>query len=296
MFGYVLVDKMSLRIREYEYYRATYCGLCHAMGKCTGCISRLSLSYDMTFFALLRESIDGTEVKIEKKRCIRHPLRAVNTVLPNPQLEYSAYAGGILTSRKLTDDVNDERGAKRALAALLHALFSGAEKRSDKALPLAAGFVAEGLARISDIEKKKTPSIDEPADAFGEIMSRLLALDLEGEREIVARSVGKRLGRWIYIVDAFDDYERDAKSGSYNPFVELYGKDGFDEDNIKSISSMLEAELSLALDALDLLEIDGDVNRREIIRNILCLGMPGNVKRICERRNKATRNGDADTK
>ena len=71
MFGYVLIDKPSLRVREYDYYRATYCGLCHAMGKCTGCVSRLTLSYDVTFFALVREMLEGTRVEIVKKRCPR---------------------------------------------------------------------------------------------------------------------------------------------------------------------------------------------------------------------------------
>lgn len=98
MFGYVVVDKPSLRIREYDYYKATYCGLCHAMGKCTGCVSRLTLSYDMTFFALLRGMLLEENVEFEKKRCVRHPLKSVNTVKVNSQLEYSAFVGGILTS------------------------------------------------------------------------------------------------------------------------------------------------------------------------------------------------------
>ena len=81
MFGYVVVDKPSLRVREFDYYRATYCGLCHAMGKCTGCISRLTLSYDVTFFALVREMLEGTKVEFVKKRCPRHIIKPINTVV-----------------------------------------------------------------------------------------------------------------------------------------------------------------------------------------------------------------------
>ena len=112
MFGYVVVEKPSLRLREYDYYRATYCGLCHAMGKCTGCASRLTLSYDMTFFALIREMLEGEEVLFVKKRCPRHPIKKIETVEINPQLEYSAYVGGILTAGKIEDNINDEKGAK----------------------------------------------------------------------------------------------------------------------------------------------------------------------------------------
>lgn len=286
MFGYVLADKSSLRIREYEYYRATYCGLCHAMGKCTGCLSRLTLSYDMTFFALVRESVTGTGVEFEKKRCVRHPIAPIKTVRPNAQLEYSALAGGILTSQKLLDDVNDERGVKRALACMLRALFSGMEKKSSAALPVMTGYVSERLEALSKLEHDRVASIDEPADVFGDIMAKFLSYELEGEERLVASNIGKRIGRWVYIADALDDYEKDLKSGSYNPFVLLYGEDGFTEENVKSISDMLEAELSMALDALDLLDEDGDRDRGEIIKNILCLGMPASVSRICDRYSK----------
>ena len=132
MFGYVVVDKSALRIREYDYYRATYCGLCHAMGKCTGCVSRLTLSYDMTFFALLREMLEGTQVQFEKKRCVRHPIKPINTVEINPQLEYSAFASGILTAGKISDNISDEKGIKRALASVLQLVFSKMNKESIK--------------------------------------------------------------------------------------------------------------------------------------------------------------------
>ncbi len=281
MFGYVVVDKPSLRIREYDYYKATYCGLCHSMGKCTGCASRLTLSYDMTFFALLREMLSGSAVEFEKKRCVRHPIRSVNTVKINSQLEYCAYISGILCSGKIADNINDEQGAKRQLAKACRAFFSKMERESASALPEVSSFIAKGLGELSQIEKQRTKSIDIPADVFGEMMSYALSYGFEGEQKLIAENIGKRIGRWIYIVDAFDDYEKDRKSGSYNPFVELYGGEDFSPDNLISISKMLEAELAIACSAVDLAD-DGDGNRTEIIKNILCLGMPASVKRVCE--------------
>ena len=98
--------------------------------------------------------------------------------------------------------------------------------------------------------------------------------------------MGKRIGRWIYIVDALDDYQRDAESGSYNPFVLLYGGKDFSNDELISISMMLEAELSMALSALELLQDDADKSRSEAIKNILCIGMPASVKRILDKKCK----------
>lgn len=286
MFGYVVVNKPSLRIREYDYYRATYCGLCHAMGKCTGCLSRMTLSYDMTFFALVRGMLEGESFSFEKKRCIRHPFRKIEVVSNTPQLEFSAYCGGILTSQKIVDNISDERGAKRALARFMRFFFSKMERESSKNLPELYRLVSEKLSELDKIEKEKTESIDVPANAFADIMSALLSYGFEGEKLLIAKNVGKRIGRWIYIVDAFDDYGSDVKSGSYNPFVLLYGNGGFSEENLISISKMLEAELSLAFSAIELID-DEDRNRSEIIKNILCLGMPDSVRRVCDKKTKS---------
>jgi predicted hydrocarbon binding protein len=290
MFGYVLVDKPSLRIREYDYYRATYCGLCHAMGKCTGCLSRMSLSYDITFFALLREMLDGTEIKFTEKRCIRHPIKKIQTVDINSQLEYSAYISGILSAGKIADNLADEKGAKVAVAKLCWVLFSKMRKKSSAALPEMFALISQKLDELLfEVEEKRVASIDVPANIFGDMMGELLSYGLENEKKIIAKNIGYRLGRWIYIVDAFDDYEKDRKSGSYNPFVLLYGANDFSDEDFESISKMLEAELALAFSALELLDEDKDKNRSEIIKNILCMGMPASVKRVCDKKTKTDR-------
>ena len=287
MFGYVVVEKPSLRLREYDYYRATYCGLCHAMGKCTGCASRLTLSYDMTFFALIREMLEGEEVLFVKKRCPRHPIKKIETVEINSQLEYSAYVGGIFTAGKIEDNINDEKGAKRAIASFLRLFLSKMEREADKNLPEISYLVEQKLSELKEVETNMVRSIDVPADIFGDMMGSLLSYGLDGDKKLVASNIGKRIGRWIYIVDAFDDYDKDRKSGSYNPFVLLYDAENFSEDNLISISKMLEAELALALSAIDLLDEDSDKTRSEIIKNILCLGMPQSVKKVCEKHRKA---------
>ena len=284
MFGYVVVEKPSLRIREYDYYRATYCGLCHSMGKCTGCLSRMTLSYDMAFFVLLRGMLEGERVKFESKRCVRHPIKKIQIVSINPQLEYSSYVGGLLTSGKILDNINDEKGIKKSLAQFLRFFFFKMEKKSNEKLPELSSLVFNQLSKLKELEENKTPSIDIPADVFGYMMAQLLSFDLEGDKKLVAETIGKRLGRWIYIVDAFDDYERDRKSGSYNPFVLLYEGKDFDEDNLISISKMLEAEMAMVCAAIDLLDEDEDKNRSEIIKNILCLGMPSSVQRVCNKK------------
>jgi predicted hydrocarbon binding protein len=226
--------------------------------------------------------LEGTKVEFVKKRCPRHIITPINTVVINQSLEYSAYVGGILTSQKIVDNINDEKGAKKFLAKTLRLFFSKMEKESMFGAPDLYDVIVQKLQELQQIEDNKVASIDAPADVFGALMAEVLSFGLEKDKKLVAKNVGKRIGRWIYIVDAFDDYKKDRESGSYNPFVLLYDGEDFTEDNLISISKMLEAELSLAFSAIELIE-DEDKNREEIVKNILCLGMPASVERVCKK-------------
>ena len=66
MFGYIRTDVSEMRVRENEYYRAVYCGLCRSQGKCTGQCSRFTLNYDIVFLALLRLAVNGEKIEIKK--------------------------------------------------------------------------------------------------------------------------------------------------------------------------------------------------------------------------------------
>ena len=210
----------------------------------------------------------------------------LDTVKINPQMEYSACVSAQLAYGKIVDNINDEKGIKRFAAKLSRAIFSRMDMKSFDEIPQMADFISKKLELISQIEDERIPSIDAPAEVFGDMMAGLLSYGFEGEKKLIAEKIGKRIGRWIYIVDAFDDYDDDRKSGSYNPFVELYSSKNFSDEDLISISKMLEAELAIAFSALELLDDDADKNRSEIVKNILCLGMPASVERICKKIDK----------
>ena len=90
LFGYIRAHRPELRVKENEYYRAIYCGLCREMGRCTGQCSRATLSYDLTFFALVRTALSGTAPSLARKVCIAHPLKRRTFVKSNAELEFSA--------------------------------------------------------------------------------------------------------------------------------------------------------------------------------------------------------------
>ena len=53
MFGYVTVNRPEMKVKEFERYRAFYCGLCHELRAVYGPIGQATLTSDMTFLVIL---------------------------------------------------------------------------------------------------------------------------------------------------------------------------------------------------------------------------------------------------
>jgi len=274
MFGYIRTDVPELRVRENEYYRAVYCGLCRAQGKCTGQCSRMTLSYDIAFLALLRIAIDGRSPQIKRGRCIAHPFRKRSYVEYCAPLEYCAYAAAILTYGKTVDDINDEHGAKRLRARLTKPLANKMRRRALKNnYSELDKKVFDGLHRLSEIENQKLASVDVPADAFGDILAEIMSFGLDGTNRTIMYNIGRHVGRWIYIVDAADDLADDLKKQRYNAFSSLYGGE-IPQDQIKGVSDSLRLELLAAEPMFDLIDYTGLPNIEGVINNIIYSGMP----------------------
>ena len=224
MYGYLRTYTPELKVREQEYYRAVYCGLCRTMGKCTGQCSRMTLSYDFTLFALVRMALTGETPTFRRRRCMAHPTRKRPMAEPTPDLALCAYASAILAHHKVKDDLRDERGLKHTAASAVSPFVASMRRR---ALKKGYGEMDSGvylaMKELSELEASRIPSVDEPATLFGELMGKLLAYGLKGNEAKLAHTVGLRLGRWVYILDAADDYAEDVKYHRYNPLVCLYG-------------------------------------------------------------------------
>lgn len=272
MFGYIKAYPQELRLRENEYYRAAYCGLCRAMGKCCGCCSRAALSYDMVFALLVRMAISGTEPEFETGRCALHPFKKRVFMKLNPELIFTAQASSLLSYEKLTDDIRDEKGVKKATARVARAFLSGASKRAKAELPELSQRLSEGLYELSALEAKKEPSVDIPADLFGNIMAEIISYGYEGPNKKIASEIGAHAGRWVYIVDALDDCEQDLKKGRYNPFLMLYGAPPSAAQK-ELLPDILNAELISIGNAMDLIDRGGRRDLFEILENIVGYGM-----------------------
>ncbi|MBR1747837.1 MAG: hypothetical protein IJ735_06490 [Clostridia bacterium] len=220
MFGYVVVDKPNILIKDYQTYRAYYCGVCKAIGKECGTLMRLTLNYDVVLLALLGHNYEHKEPVFATGHCIAHPVgRKIEYVDDNEILRKVADINVVLGYYKVYDDVVDE-GKHRAILSSVRPYY----KRAKKRVPDFDVAVRTGYEKLRRLEKTEE-SLSRLADAFGYMLS--------AAGDAVSDKCDKRLreflfhiGRWIYCIDAFDDLQKDylhnkkhPKKKNYNPFL-----------------------------------------------------------------------------
>ncbi len=282
MFGYIRPHAPELRVREDAYYRGVYCGLCRAMGRCTGCLSRLTLSYDFTCLALVRLAASAEPVTFAPRRCAAHPFTRRSVAEPNDSLDYCARAAALLGYHKLRDDIDDERGWHRTRARLALPALAAMRRRArrDGSVTALDGEIGDALDALHALEAANTPSVDQPADAFGTLMRALASHDLPPTAARVAGELGHHLGRWLYVLDALDDYADDCAKGRYNPIAAARGGEPLTDAVRQSYADALTAELMAVEAALDLLDLDANPDNAGALRNILYLGMPRAAQKV----------------
>lgn len=261
MFGYIVVHQPELKVREYETYRAAYCGLCRSLKKRHGRLGQVTLSFDMTFLGLLLTGPYEPETLSGCGRCLAHPMQK-HHYLSNPYYDYAADMNVLLTYYKCLDDWHDDRRFSRLFFAKL------LELKMPKIRQM-YGEKTEKISRLLDelgaLERRKVYDIDKMAGFFGEIMAELFVYRHD-EWEEKLRRMGFFFGKFIYLMDAYEDIEEDLKKGRYNPLTELYEKDSFEEE-CQQILKMMMAETSRVFEMLPILR------DAEILRNILYAGV-----------------------
>ena len=276
MFGYVKPVTSELLVKDHEFYRATYCGICRSMKKHTGWLSNLSLSYDSVLLALVRMLyLSDGEISAGMKRCVAHPLKKRPMVNINSATEYTARAFAILAYHKALDDIRDEGGFKKlAVKGATPILSSGAKKAR---IPDISDIIQKRLWDIRQLEEQKTTSVDAPAELFGELVGEIFAYGLPKKDALICRQFGMGLGRFIYAADAAEDYEEDRREGKYNPYVLLYGGAPLTLENKQSIKCALIMECRRMESAVNLMPFGNRYTIENIVKNIIYLGIPRRI-------------------
>ena len=285
MFGYVRTYTPELKVREHEYYKGAYCGLCKSLGRCTGQCSRMTLNYDFVTFSLLRVALTCEKTSFSRERCILHPIKKRNVMTKNPELMHAAYSSAVIAYHKALDDLCDEGFSKRLYTRIfLLPTVSSMRRRAVKNESYASldECCKKLLGDLAKLERDTSApkSVDIPAELFGKLLAEFLAFGLEGGNKKIAYSIGLHLGKWVYIADALDDMKEDLRLGRYNPFLRIYDGNIPSREQTSDVELALKNELIELEKALDLIDFGTDKTVKNILSNIIYLGMPKKIENI----------------
>lgn len=248
MFGFVVADAGALSEEEKERYRAVYCGLCLALRDRYGQLSRACLTYDLTFFVLLCNSLHEPAETQGTSHCVMHPAPAAPRAWARSAwTDYAADLSVALAYHKVLDDVADDGDlAARATERLL----AGAYERARARIPEQCAEIERTMAAIRAIEQGgAADDPDAAAREFGRMLGRLFAHN-QGFWAEAMEALGNGLGRFIYLMDATVDFANDARTGSYNPFVTL----GSDADAMRATLALAAADAAAPYERLPLVQ------------------------------------------
>ena len=261
MFGYINIHKEELKVKEYYKYKAFYCGLCDQLKKEYGRLGQMTLTYDMTFLIVLLTSLYETSVTQTKGRCLAHPTHT-HWKLKNEITNYAADMNIALTYHKLADDWIDD---KSYLSKSGMQLFSKKYKRIELQYPRQCEVIQSCLQELHKAEQRNEMNLDVIAKPFGNLMGELFVYR-QDQWENTLRNLGFYLGKFIYLLDAYEDIEKDKKKGNYNPFL-VSKKELISVEEITQILTMMMGECTREFEKLPL---EWDV---ELLRNILYAGV-----------------------
>lgn len=277
VFGFVTASVDELTKEEKERYGCVYCGICRAIRDRGGQLSRLVLSYDMAFLALLLMSLYEPEETAGRNACLAHPLRK-SPWTDSPCVRYAADMNIALAYYKAMDDRADEgKLSALAMSGVLEKSFASLEKE----YPRQCGAMARCIRELSRLEGERCPNPDICAACFGELMAELMVWreDLWAED---LRGLGNALGRFIYLADAAVDYRHDRKKNSYNPFLAM----GMEEE-FAQWEQYLVLTMGRCTQHFERLPL---VQDKRILDNILYSGVWGQFRRAQRRAEKKEAN------
>ncbi|MGN0544280.1 MAG: DUF5685 family protein [Acutalibacteraceae bacterium] len=283
MTGYIKAFKPELKIKDYELYKGVYCSECRVLGRLYTPIARLLLSYDFTFLSIVRLALQEKCSPFGNGRCCVNPAKKCLKCTETAELERSADIVVIVSYYKLLDDIADGRFFKRLLCRLIKPVLSLMHRKAAARQEMLDRAVASAMKEQQRVEQSESPSLDEAADPSGKMLAAIFSQGYYSEDKMQLWRFGYLLGRWIYLLDAVDDFEKDVKSGSFNPLKTKFSTaDQAESDEFINYASdrlnLTAGETANALDELKFYRF-GD-----IIENVVCDGMLASQTKVLEKK------------
>ena len=245
MIGYVSPDVSNLYIKDLTLYRALYCGLCKSIGATCGQISRFTLNYDLTFLSAVAHNLTNTDVTIKKEHCAMHRIKKRGIQQRDELTDEIACINVMLAYHNVRDDVIDQNKHK----LLLSTLKDGYKKAKTK-YPLYDRIIIENYNNLRKFEQNNADSIDVVSDCFATMLQQIFEVLLKDYKSDATSVFAYNLGKWIYLIDALDDFDKDIKDNSFNVFVNVYGKNNKKSTLLKEKQGELKYIFGEIIDAI----------------------------------------------
>ncbi len=230
MFGYVKVDRANLLGKEYDTYKSIYCALCRELGKEYSVFARFILSYDCTFYAMLVMSVAENDPSFYSARCRFNPLKKCAYAKTDTKALSLAAALSVSSAYyKLRDNLIDSPWYKRIGYRMIQPFFASWRRKCEKKYPRIVEILRTMLDEQIKAEKDPDCHLDMAADPTAKMLAAMCGMipdevklrtreDPEKVKRILS-AFGYFFGRWIYLIDAADDYEDDIRHGNFNAFA-----------------------------------------------------------------------------
>lgn len=290
MFGYIKPFKPEMKMKEYDTYKAVYCGLCKQLGKVYGPFARFTLSYDFTFLSLISVGVKDNFCGYRNETCVANPLKKKPCLVLCEDLTFSASAAMIMFYYKLKDNYDDGDFGDKLKSLALLPFSAAAKRRAKKNFPVLDNVMAESIRRQYDVEHSDSISIDRAAEptawALGQIFS---CLSEDATQKTVLERLGYLVGRYVYLIDALDDLEEDVSSGGYNIFYKKFSAEGNqDLEAIKAYAlEVINLTVGQIASAYELINLK---RYKTILDNVIYLGLHDSVRQVIAKKQNKEKN------
>lgn len=283
MFGYVLPVKGEMKVKDFEVYRAYYCGVCKQLHKAHGLASRFLLNYDLVLLAVLADAVSDETGDARVEGCIANPLGRRSTLHNTSGLALAADGLIMLTYHRLLDNIQDEGFFKRIGYVLARPFFAFKYKRGAARHPELDATLRQEMQRQKQLEDEGCASPDEACGPTAKMCEALFAMAAtnESQKKILAR-LGLFCGQIVYLLDAAEDFEKDAAQGKYNVYVNMQYNQEQATEAVQMHCRMAAAEIAMCYNLLELKQY------KAILDNIFFLGLPAGIAAAGQKRNGRT--------
>ncbi len=281
MFGYVMPIKCQMETRDFDDYRAVYCGLCKQLGRSHGIFSRFLLNYDLVLLAVTADALSGEAGAVRCEGCFANPITKRPTCHETAGLALAADGLVMLSYHKLCDNLDDEKFLKRLGYRLLKPFAGRMYKKAAKRHPALAQTLTQAMDAQRVLEAAGCASLDAACEPTAQMCAALFAAAgaNDAERRLLYR-LGLFAGQIVYLLDAAEDFEGDQKAGRYNVFIQGgYTKESAAEATRRRCR-MAAGEIALCYNALDIRQYTN------ILDNIFFLGLPQGIAMAGTKRNE----------